>query len=278
MIPFLTNLGAVLLYWIVYYASFKIIGLFPLGFRGPEPLITGAIIAYGQFNPMAVINLFFFFPVRVKSIPFFQAMLGILVFIVDGMNPFMLSLIGSYISWVYLRFYQKRQVDTIGNVDSVGDWSETFALETWFPEPLRPTVRPIANATYYLASKLHLVPEDNSDPLGLGGGFRLGSAEDDQPTLLSTLMRPFTAIAGFFSSLGQRFEGVQLPPDDEQRTSLLGGQGQEESAAARRERMLRAVDNRLASSTPTSPAPPNSESHPGDNKPPPPYQGPSSGF
>jgi hypothetical protein len=39
---------------------------------------------------------------------------------------------GIIVSWVYLRFYQRRR-----NSDSRGDLSSTFAFGTFFPEPLQ---------------------------------------------------------------------------------------------------------------------------------------------
>lgn len=72
-----------------------------------------------------------------QNIPFFQFVVGIVVLLVDGEYPWLLSQLGFYVSWLYLRFYQKRQVNTISSAEFIGDSSDSFALEMWFPEPVR---------------------------------------------------------------------------------------------------------------------------------------------
>jgi hypothetical protein len=53
------------------------------------------------------------------------------VFHVVSLPFFWLVLSGIIISWVYLRFYQKKEQG------SRGDMSEGFAFATFFPEPIQ---------------------------------------------------------------------------------------------------------------------------------------------
>lgn len=89
LIPLLTNVLGVGLWWLVYAISARMAGYlsvafsgvqmhttclltsltgrrFPGGLRGPEVILMGALVAYAQTNPDASINLFLFVPVRVK--------------------------------------------------------------------------------------------------------------------------------------------------------------------------------------------------------------------
>ncbi|XP_062515786.1 transmembrane protein 115-like isoform X2 [Corticium candelabrum] len=61
---------------------------------------------------------------------------------------------GIVVSWIYLRFYQKRR-----HSDSRGDHSDTFAFATFFPEPLQPAVNSMSSPVYNLLSRTKLCPK-----------------------------------------------------------------------------------------------------------------------
>jgi hypothetical protein len=51
--------------------------------------------------------------------------------------PWIVIQFGWFVSWIYLRFYQKHHSDTVGGNDTYGDRSEAFSLISWFPQFLQ---------------------------------------------------------------------------------------------------------------------------------------------
>jgi hypothetical protein len=56
-----------------------------------------------------------------------------IICIVGYQCPYIVIQFGFLFSWMWLRFYKKNTVDTIGGGYSYGDRSETFAVIYWFP-------------------------------------------------------------------------------------------------------------------------------------------------
>jgi len=101
------------------------------GFAG---VIGGFTVAVKQLIPEQEIKIFFALSMRAKHLPGVTLLLGI-AFFAFGLPsrhlPHMLfGIIGA---WVYLRYYQRK-----GEV--IGDLSNSFAFETFWPEPIQPLI------------------------------------------------------------------------------------------------------------------------------------------
>lgn len=66
---------------------------------------------------------------------------------------FWLSLSGTSIAWIYLRFYQKK--DQGGR----GDMSESFAFATFFPEMFQPPLATLGGFVYHLLVSIRVCPK-----------------------------------------------------------------------------------------------------------------------
>ena len=66
---------------------------------------------------------------------------------------FWLSLSGTAIAWIYLRFYQKRDQGLRG------DMSEGFAFATFFPEMIQPPLATLGGFVYHLLVSVKVCPK-----------------------------------------------------------------------------------------------------------------------
>ncbi|RLM84887.1 rhomboid-like protein 19 [Panicum miliaceum] len=96
--------------------------------------------------PDQELNLFVL-KIKAKWIPSLVALISIIVsfFIKDLMSYLPVLLFGIYMSWIYLRYFQKRLETGLK-----GDPSEEFSFSSFFPEFLRPILDPIASILHRL--------------------------------------------------------------------------------------------------------------------------------
>ncbi|PWA69828.1 rhomboid protein-related protein [Artemisia annua] len=110
---------------------------FPLcGFSG---VLSGLLVGLKQIIPdqeLPTLRL------KMKWLPSIMLLLAIVLsFITEEAATYLPILIfGTYIGWIYLRYFQRKQ-----ETGYKGDPSDEFAFSTFFPELVRPAIDPIAS-------------------------------------------------------------------------------------------------------------------------------------
>ena len=99
---------------------------------GFSPVLMGFAVGFKQFYPDKEQSLFGTVKFTLNMLPLI--MLGVSLFfgLFSMFKPFLQGVVALFVSWVYLRFYQKKP----GGV--VGDRSPGFAFHTMFPAVLHP--------------------------------------------------------------------------------------------------------------------------------------------
>ncbi|RIA93186.1 eukaryotic integral membrane protein [Glomus cerebriforme] len=107
--------------------------------NGMIGLIGGLLVGLKQLIPEHLISLSL---CRVKHIPSLFILLSFACFILfEVQSQFLLVFYGSFISWIYLRFYKYQ--------DGLrGDRSETFSFASFFPEFIQPAVKLISTIVF----------------------------------------------------------------------------------------------------------------------------------
>lgn len=108
------------------------------GFHG---VVAGFLVGIKQLMPDQEITALVILKFRAKWLPSLFVLLSTAFCAVWGDAVQFLSFIvfGTYVSWIYLRFYQ-----TKSEANLKGDPSDEFAFTTFFPEFLRPVIGTIA--------------------------------------------------------------------------------------------------------------------------------------
>ncbi|EGG24491.1 transmembrane protein [Cavenderia fasciculata] len=123
----------VFLYFIFYYSitgqSSVLYEANSCGFSG---VIAGFTVVLKQLFPEQIIPIFFGVNIRAKHLPSIYVLIT-LVFMVIGLysRSSHFVIFGTIVSWIYLRFYQRK-----GRENVRGDRNESFSFATFFPEPL----------------------------------------------------------------------------------------------------------------------------------------------
>uniref|UniRef100_M8AWN0 Transmembrane protein 115 n=1 Tax=Aegilops tauschii TaxID=37682 RepID=M8AWN0_AEGTA len=129
----------------VYYVTQQESYLYtPLsGFYG---VLSGLLVGIKQLMPEMELNLFVL-KIKGKWIPSLIALISVVVsfFMKDLVSYLPVILFGIYMSWIYLRYFQKRLETGLK-----GDPSEEFSFSSFFPAILRPVLDPIATIFHRL--------------------------------------------------------------------------------------------------------------------------------
>ncbi|KAE8792768.1 rhomboid-like protein 19 [Hordeum vulgare] len=129
----------------VYYVTQQESYLYtPLsGFYG---VLSGLLVGIKQLMPDQELNLFVL-KIKGKWIPSLIALISVVVsfFMKDLVSYLPVILFGIYMSWIYLRYFQKRLETGLK-----GDPSEEFSFSSFFPAFLRPVLDPIASIFHRL--------------------------------------------------------------------------------------------------------------------------------
>lgn len=99
-----------------------------------------------QILPDQEITLFLL-NIKAKWIPSLVAFISVSLsfFMKDSVSYIPIILFGIYLSWIYLRYFQKRL-----EAGLKGDPSDEFSFSSFFPEFLRPVLDPIASVFHTL--------------------------------------------------------------------------------------------------------------------------------
>uniref|UniRef100_A0ACD5WPU8 Uncharacterized protein n=1 Tax=Avena sativa TaxID=4498 RepID=A0ACD5WPU8_AVESA len=132
---------AIVLYYVTQQESYLYTPL--SGFYG---ILSGLLVGIKQLMPDQELNLFVL-KIKGKWIPSLVALISVVVsfFVNDLVSYLPVILFGIYMSWVYLRYFQKRLETGLK-----GDPSEEFSFSSFFPAFLRPVLDPIASIFHRL--------------------------------------------------------------------------------------------------------------------------------
>ncbi|PAN49596.1 hypothetical protein PAHAL_9G458800 [Panicum hallii] len=132
---------AIVLYYITQEESYLYTPL--SGFYG---VLSGLLVGIKQMLPDQELNLFVL-KISAKWIPSMVAFVSVVVsfFLKESMAYLPTILFGIYVSWTYLRYFQKRL-----EVGLRGDPSDEFSFSSFFPGFLRPILDPIASIFHKL--------------------------------------------------------------------------------------------------------------------------------
>ncbi|KAM0837486.1 hypothetical protein ACQ4PT_061608 [Festuca glaucescens] len=113
------------------------------GFYG---VLSGLLVGIKQLMPDQELNLFVL-KIKGKWIPSLIALISVVVsfFVNDLVSSLPVILFGIYMSWIYLRYFQKRLETGLK-----GDPSDEFSFSSFFPGFLRPVLDPIASIFHRL--------------------------------------------------------------------------------------------------------------------------------
>uniref|UniRef100_A0A7N0R9G9 Rhomboid protein n=1 Tax=Kalanchoe fedtschenkoi TaxID=63787 RepID=A0A7N0R9G9_KALFE len=124
----------------LYYITRKEIFLYtPIsGFHG---VLSGFLVGVKQIIPDQELSLF---SLRIKSkwLPSLVVLSSIVtsLFTLNSVAYLPVLIFGTYTSWIYLRYFQRRPETNVS-----GDSSDDFAFSTFFPQFMRPVIDPVAS-------------------------------------------------------------------------------------------------------------------------------------
>ncbi|KAG0474560.1 hypothetical protein HPP92_014246 [Vanilla planifolia] len=160
LISICTFITAIALYYITTQESYLYTPV--SGFHG---VLAGLLVGIKQLMPDQELNLLFLIKIRAKWLPSILAMISIAVsvFLPEFATYLPILLFGIYMSWLYLRYFQKRPETGIK-----GDPSDEFSFSSFFPEFLRPVLDPIASLfdRMFCGRKHHALSEPADSALG----------------------------------------------------------------------------------------------------------------
>ncbi|TVU46985.1 hypothetical protein EJB05_06559 [Eragrostis curvula] len=127
---------AIVLYYITQEESYLYTPL--SGFYG---ILSGLLVGIKQILPDQELNLFVL-KIKAKWMPSIVAFISVAVsFFLNGSVSYLpIILFGIYMSWIYLRYFQKRL-----EAGLKGDPSDEFSFSSFFPGIFRPILDPIAS-------------------------------------------------------------------------------------------------------------------------------------
>eukprot|EP00249_Psilotum_nudum_P019205 c27141_g1_i1 orf=375-1331(+) len=164
-VNFLTSLSTFIFMILLYYVSRQEDYLYiPLsGFHG---ILAGFLVAVKQIMPDQEVTASFVLKLRAKWLSSFLVLIAIVLGLLIKESilfvPFIL--LGTYCSWVYLRYFQRKSETNLR-----GDLSDEFSFATFFPEFLRPVVNAIALICEKLFCWRNLKSREQAEGQFLGG-------------------------------------------------------------------------------------------------------------
>lgn len=138
VVNFLTSICIFITAIALYYITRKETYLYmPLsGFHG---VLSGFLVGIKQMIPDQELPLL---KIKAKWLPSLSLLLSIAIsfWTAESATYLPILIFGTYMSWIYLRYWQRKPETKLK-----GDPSEDFAFSTFFPEFLRPVIDPVAS-------------------------------------------------------------------------------------------------------------------------------------
>ncbi|KAH7662633.1 putative membrane protein [Dioscorea alata] len=141
VVNFLTSICVFVIAIALYYIKREESYLYtPIsGFHG---VLSGFLVGIKQIMPDQELSLFFIIKIRAKWLPLIVVLISVAAsfFTTDSVPHVPIILFGIYMSWIYLRYFQRKPETNLK-----GDPSDEFSFSSFFPEFLRPVLEPIAS-------------------------------------------------------------------------------------------------------------------------------------
>ncbi|XP_075671359.1 rhomboid-like protein 19 [Castanea sativa] len=167
VVNFLTSVcvfvTAIALYYITTQENYLYMPL--SGFHG---ILAGFLVGIKQIIPDQELPVV---KIKAKWLPSLMLLLSIVVsfFTLESATYLPTLIFGTYVSWIYLRYWQRKPETKLK-----GDPSDDFAFSTFFPEFLRPVIDPIASIFHRMLCGRTEASNDSDDHT-LGGAPLPGS-------------------------------------------------------------------------------------------------------
>ncbi|CAD5187195.1 unnamed protein product [Musa acuminata subsp. malaccensis] len=132
---------AIALYYITRQESYLY-----TAFSGFHGVLSGFLVGLKQILPDQELSLFIL-KIKAKWMPTLVALISVATsfFTMDSVSYLPTVLFGIYMSWIYLRYFQRRP-----ETSHKGDPSDDFSFSSFFPEFLRPVLDPIASLFHWV--------------------------------------------------------------------------------------------------------------------------------
>ncbi|XP_031486238.1 rhomboid-like protein 19 isoform X1 [Nymphaea colorata] len=128
------------------------------GFQG---ILSGFLVGIKQIMSDQELSVFFLLKIKAKWLPSLLVLISIVVsFFVEFSTYLPIVIFGTYMSWLYLRYLQRKPETGLK-----GDPSDEFAFATFFPEILRPIIDPVATIFGRLLCGRSDASNEPKDPL-----------------------------------------------------------------------------------------------------------------
>ncbi|KAH6763595.1 rhomboid protein-like protein [Perilla frutescens var. hirtella] len=136
------------------------------GFQG---VLSGFLVGIKQIIPDQELSSL---KIKAKWLPSLALLVSIVVsfFTTDSAQYLPTVIFGTYIGWIYLRYWQRKPETKLK-----GDPSDEFAFSTFFPEPLRRVIDPVATIFDRLLCGRRSESSDESAGYTSGGSLLPGS-------------------------------------------------------------------------------------------------------
>ncbi|KAL8052153.1 hypothetical protein ABFX02_06G194500 [Erythranthe guttata] len=166
VVNFLTSACVFITAISLYYITTRELYLY-LPISGFQGVLAGFLVGIKQLIPDQELSLL---KIKAKWLPSLAILVSVfLSFFVKESTSYLPTVIfGTYIGWIYLRYWQKKPETKLR-----GDPSDEFAFSTFFPEILRPAIDPVA--TIFERMLCGKRPESDEDGYTLGGSSLSGS-------------------------------------------------------------------------------------------------------
>lgn len=168
VVNFLTSIcvfvTAISLYYITTQETYLYMPI--SGFQG---VLSGLLVGIKQIIPDQELSSL---KIKAKWLPSLALLVSIVVsfFTTDSATYLPTVIFGTYIGWIYLRYWQRKPETKLK-----GDPSDEFAFSTFFPEPLRRVIDPVATIFERLFCGRRPESSDDSTGYTLGGSLLPGS-------------------------------------------------------------------------------------------------------
>ncbi|EEB10526.1 transmembrane protein, putative [Pediculus humanus corporis] len=150
------NLGVAVLstsyYILLYYLTYRTSFLFGVHVHGLAGYIAGVCVAVKQIMPDHLILKTPLGKFSNRNIPLTVQLVSVLLWaigLLDSDHPIMFGS-GLFVSWIYLRFYQRHSNGT------KGDMADNFTFASFFPNVLQPPMAVVGNSVYKILVKARI--------------------------------------------------------------------------------------------------------------------------
>ncbi|TBU49924.1 eukaryotic integral membrane protein [Dichomitus squalens] len=158
-----SNIIAFVANWLEYLLFRAPVFLYGHQYHGLMALQIGVLVGFTQIIPEHQVQIMGFIKARVKTLPMAYVTFSTVMCIIGFQVPFIIIQFGWLVSYIWLRFYKKNNVETLSGGPVYGDRSETFAFVNWFPPFIHVPITILSNTAYTVANKFHLIPTGGSD-------------------------------------------------------------------------------------------------------------------